>query len=1154
MKLKVVVCAAVIALLSLTSIWAQSPQGTITGTISDAQGARVPGAEIVATQVATNLTFKGRSSEDGTYVVPNLPVGVFEVSVSASGFKVFRRTDIRLEVSQRLRLDITLEIGQISETVTVQGEVTRVRTEESSLGTVVERQRIEQLPLNGRHVFNLVKLVTGVQPVDRTADGFGEITNQGFSQIQFNGGPIYGNQIYLDGGANTVPVHNEIGVVPMVDAVEEFKVETNALKAEFGQTSGGVVNVVTKAGTNSFHGSLYEFARNDAMDARNAFATQVDSSTGRIKPVLRYNQYGGTVGGPVLIPKLYNGKNRTFFFGGYEQWRYRNSEIRWASVPTPDQRAGDFSNTRDARGTLIPIYDPDTTRVNPSGAGYVRDPMVGNIVPKSRMDPLSLRVLEYMPIPNATPINQYTNQNNFYSLAVQPSNQGVTNIRLDHRISDADSTFFRYSGTRNTRWGQGYGLGPADPDLFARHDQRDNHNWILTETHVFSPNVINEFKGNVTRQNLPFQSLGYGGDWPKKLGYPSIIPQDIFPAVTIADMLQLGPTSFAFGLRAQNNLQIADSLTWIRGKHQIKFGIDQRWIRENWINKSLPSGQFSFAASLTGNPQVAAGTGVGMATYLLGDVTGGSLTIRSHMSFHSWSHASYVQDDYKITPRLTLNFGLRYDLRSTPVERWNKHSNFEPYMTNTETGMLGVLTYAGVTAARSFVDRNNHDLGPRVGFAYALTRDGKTAIRGGYGIVHMLTESYDMQADSSNSLGWEATTSFSSTRGSNYPAFQFSVGPTSLIQPKGASGGPSAYRGQSVRAQNRLAPPMYLQQINLTLQREIPGQWVLSASYAGDRGVHIPGSNYNLNQLDPKYYLQYGLALQEQLPNPFYGQIASGGLSGTTISRSQLLLPYPDYGSVMTMANHGNSSTYHSLQLTAEKRYARGISALVSYTNSKLIDESYSSAGSSGESGDFRVGRLNRRVDRAIDQNDVSQRLVASGVFELPFGKGKPIAGDAGPVVNYLIGGWQLNTVTTAQAGKPLSVRGANNFALNWPDLLRNPTLHGDDRGVLKWFDTSAFGNPADFTVGNGPRTLPDTRGPGMVQVDLSAFKNFRVREGMLVEFRAEAFNFLNHVNLNDPGTGFSPNRQGQNTSAAFGRITSAMKARSIQLGLRLSF
>ncbi len=1147
--------AALIAMLAAAPLIAQSPQGTITGTISDSQGARVPGVEVVATAVATNLTYKGSSSQDGTYVIAALPVGRYEVTATSAGFKTFKRTDIQLEVAQRLRLDITLEIGQLTETITVEGEVSRVRTEESALGTVVERRRIEQLPMNGRHVFNLVKLVTGVQPIDRGADGFGEITNQGFSQIQFNGGPVYGTQMFLDGGANTVPVHNEISVVPMVDAVEEFKVETNGLKAEFGQTSGGVVNIVTKSGTNEVHGSLYEFFRNDALDARNAFATQVASNTGRIKPVLRYNQYGGTVGGPVWMPKVYDGRNRTFFFVGYEQWRFRNSEIRRATVPTPLERAGDFSNTRDGNGVLLPIYDTATTRANPNGSGFIRDIMPGNIVPKNRQDPLSLKVLEFMPLPNTPPLNAFSNTNNFYSLAVQPSNQGVTNMRFDHRISDKDSAFFRYSGTRNTRWGQGYGLGPADPDTFARIDQRDNHNFVATETHIFSPSIINEFKANVTRQNLPFQSIGYGGDWPRKLGYPSIIPNDMFPAVGIGGMLQLGPTSFSFGLRAQNQVQFADSLTWIRGKHTIKIGVDQRYIRENWINKSNPSGSFTFAAGLTGDPQRPAGTGVGMATYLLGAVSGGSLTVRSHMSFHSWSHASYVQDDWKVTPRLTLNFGLRYDLRSGPVERWNKHSNFEPFTINPETKHLGLLNYAGVNGyPRNFVNRNNRDFGPRVGFAYDITGDGKTVIRGAYGIVHMLTESYDMQADSSNSLGWEATTPFASTLGSNYPAFQFSVGPTSLIQPKGAAGGPNAFRGLAVRWQSLVAPPPYLQQANLTLQREIVGQWVVSASYAGNRGVNIPGSNYNLNQLDPKYYLEYGLALQNNVPNPYYGQIASGALAGTTVPRSQLLLPYPDYGSVMTMANHGNSSTYHSVQLTLEKRYAKGISALFSYTGGKLIDESFSSAGSSGETGDFRVGRLNRRVDRAIDQNDVSQRFVGSGVFELPFGKGKKFASDAPTAVDYIIGGWQVNTITTIQTGTPLMVRGANNFTISWPDLLRDPTLKGNNRGVSKWFDTTAFANPRDFVIGNAPRTLPNTRGPGMVSMDLSAFKNFMIMEKSKLEFRAEAFNFLNHVNLNNPGVSFSPNRQGVNTNAAFGVITSSMKARSVQLGLRLTF
>lgn len=1141
-------------LLLASAALAQSPLGTIAGTITDAQQARVPGVQLEARNVGTGISYRATSSADGTYVIPNLPVGRYELSATASGFKTFRRTDITLEVGQRLRLDIALELGAVAETVTVTGEVSRVQTEQSALGTVVERQRIEQLPLNGRHVFNLVKLVAGVRPVDRSADGFGEITNQGFSQISFNGGPIYANQFFIDGGMNTVPVHNEISVVPMTDAVEEFKVETNALKAEFGQTSGGVVNLVTKAGTNEVHGSLYEFFRNDSLDARHAFAVAPDPLSGRIKPVLRYNQFGGTVGGPVWLPKVYNGRNRTFFFFGYEQWRHRTSSLERRTVPTPAQREGDFSTTFDGRGNLIALFDPATTRPNPAGSGFVRSPLPGNTVPKSRMDAVSLKVLEFMPLPNTTPEDRLTNALNFLSLASTPVNQGVTNIRFDHRFSERDSFLGRYSVTRNTRQGSGLGLGPADPETFARRDQRDNHNVILTETHVFSPSVINEVKANVTRQNLPFLHSSFGGNWPDKLGMPKIFPRELFPRVDIAGMLSLGAGSFAAGIRAQHTLQLADSVTIVKGRHQIKIGTDQRWNRLNWRRFGYISGNFSFSAGLTGDPQRPAGTGIGMATFLLGEVSGGSQEFLPSFSFHSWSNGTYIQDDFKLTPRLTLNLGLRYDYSSTPVERHNRHSNFDPFVVNPETKYLGVLTYAGVTAPRTFVDPDRNNFGPRFGFAYDLTGDGKTAIRGGYGLVYLLTESGDTQGDDSNAFGFSASTPFVAVGGGPFKAFRFSEGPTSLVTALGPAGGPSAFRGFSVRYQDRHAPTPYLQQWNLTLQRELRGRWVVSAAYAGNKGTKLFGANYDLNQLDPaNFALQ--LRLQDLVPNPFFGQILSGGLSGTTVSRSQLLKPLPDYLTVTTYANHGSSSIYHSLQVTIERRYAQGLSALISYTNSKLINDSFSSAGSAGAIGEFRVGRFNRRLERAIDQNDVTHRLVGSAVYELPFGPGKPWLGSATGIVGHLVGGWQINTITTIESGTPLMVRGANNFTgINFPDVIRDPTLPRSQRSVARWFDTDAFRNPADWVIGNAPRTLSNTRGPGMVDVALSAFKNFRLAERKQLEFRAEAFNALNHVNYTNPNVSFSPNRQGVNTNALFGRITNSLAARRIQLGLRLTW
>lgn len=557
------------------NLTAQTSLGTITGTVTDPTGSPRPSVEVTARAAATGLTYKGQTNESGVYVIPNVPIGEFTVTATATGFKQVQRTGVNVEVAQRLRVDITLEIGNVAESVEVRAEIPRIQTEDSSLGTVVERKRIEDLPLNGRHVFNLVKVVAGVVPRANNTDGFAEVSNQTFSQIRINGGPAYGNQFFLDGVSNTAAVHNEIAVVPMADSVQEFRVETNALKAEYGQTAGGVVNVVTKSGGNELRGSLYEFFRNDALDARNAFSTQPDPRTGRTKQVLRYNQYGGTVGGPVVIPRLYNGRNRTFFYGGVEQWKWRSTgNPQLGTVATPEQRAGDFSRTFDSRGALIPIYDPATTKPNSAGSGFVRDVFPGNIIPRDRFDALALRVLPYMPLPNATPTDRFTNSNNFVSLAKSTSDQTVTTTRLDHRFSESDNLFFRYSGTWNTLRNAGFGLGPADPS--ARNDQRNNHNAVLSYTKTLSPSILNDLRAGFTRQWLPFLHPSFDQEWPRQLGYPEIVPQDAFPPVQVGGLLTIGNPNFSGGLRAQNITQLVDQVSIIRGNHSLKAGIDLR--------------------------------------------------------------------------------------------------------------------------------------------------------------------------------------------------------------------------------------------------------------------------------------------------------------------------------------------------------------------------------------------------------------------------------------------------------------------------------------------------------------------------------------------------------------------------------------------------
>jgi hypothetical protein len=1157
MKFSVRSAIVLLALSLALPAAAQTSLATITGTVTDQQGAGMPAVRITVTAVTTNLKYSRETNADGTYVIPQLPIGLYSLEATSTGFKTYQQTGINLEVGQRLRVDIQMDVGNVAESVSVTAEIPRVQTEDSMLGTTVERKRIEELPLNGRHVFNLVKIVAGVQPRFNNTDGFAEISNQNFSQMRINGGPAYGNQFMLDGSVNSAPVHNEIAVVPMSDAVEEFRVETNALKAEFGQTSGGVINVVTKMGGNEVHGSAYEFLRNDALDARNAFATQPDPRTGRIKQVLRYNQFGGTVGGPVWLPKLYDGRNRTFFFAGYEKWLWRSTgSPRLGSVAHPDFRRGDFSNLRDGQGRQIPIYDPATTRPNPNGSGYIRDPFPGNIIPSDRIDPLSARVMAYHPMPNAIPTDPFTFANNYIALIPSSSDQGVATLRLDHRFGEQDMVFFRYSSTRNTRRDRGWGLEEADP--VARDDQRDNHNAIVNYTRVINPRVVNDFRFAVSRQWLPFLHPSFDQGWPAKLGYPSQIPQDQFPPVVLGSgLLGIGQAAFSGGLRAQQYVQIVDSVTLNSGRHTFKTGFDLRWSRLSFINRVNPSGRFDFGPALTGNPLQPANTGHGFASFLLGEVGGGNLGYRPFFQHRSLPLGVYFQDDWKVTRKLTLNLGIRYDISPGPTEIHDRHSSFDPFQISPVTGMPGVLQYAGVDGRpRSYVDLDKNNFGPRAGFAWDPFGDGKTAIRAGYGLIYTISEIGHTQGDNSSAFGFSVDTPFQGPAGQPARAFKFSEGPSVLLQPLGAAGGPSAFRGFNAQWQDRGGRTPYLQQWNFTIQRSVIGGWTASAVYAGSRGVKLFGGNYNLNQLDPQYFSQ-GLALQDQVANPFFGQILTGPLSNATVQRQVLLRAFPDYQTVQTFAANNASSTYHSFQMIIEKRYSNGISALISYTNSKLITDALSVGGGGNATGlgDFRIGAYNRRLEKAIDQDDVSQRLVASGVVELPFGRGRKFGNNMNTVLNGFLGGWQLNTVTTLQTGLPLQVRGSNNFTgINYPDLVADPSLPSSERSANRWFNTEAFRNPANFVIGNAPRTLPSTRGPGLVDVSFSVFKTFSFMERFRLETRWEMFNALNNVNLNMPNTSFTPNAAGVNTNANFGRIFGSLDARRMQLGMRLTF
>jgi len=584
-------------LFSSGSSMAQTATATITGTVTDGTGAVVPNAQVTVQAHGTGLTYQATSTSDGTYTVPLLPVGTYDIAVSAAGFGKVKQTGVTLDVGQRFRADTTLQVGGSQELITVTSTTAALQTDESSVGNVIEGRAIQELPLNGRQPFTLVLLVPGVQTTSRGSNGFADASNQGFSRLRINGGSTVGNQFLLDGAMDTLPTINEVSVVPMVDSIAEFRVITNTPSAEFGLSSGGYVNLATRTGTNDWHLTAYEFVRNDILNAVNRFATR-DPITGRLKPILRYNQFGGTVGGPVWIPKIYHGRDRTFFFFGYEQWHQRSASLQRSTVPTALQRSGDFSQTYASASstTPIPIYDPASTTANPNGNGFVRTQFAGNKVP--RFDPVALAVLNYMPLPNIAPTDPKTNALNFYSEATGGIDQDVIAARVDHHISSLDNIFVRYAGNLNTTNTVGYGLGDADP--LARNDTRKNYNLAVGETHTFSSSVLNEFRASFVRQNLTFLSPSVGKNYPEQLGFPSIILQTEFPSVQVSGMLSLGPSTgtFTAGNRIGTVIQFADSVTWVKGKHNFKFGVEdhvtrreQAWLLRifSWDRSSVAS-------------------------------------------------------------------------------------------------------------------------------------------------------------------------------------------------------------------------------------------------------------------------------------------------------------------------------------------------------------------------------------------------------------------------------------------------------------------------------------------------------------------------------------------------------------------------------------
>ncbi len=1121
--------SVLVSLFAFSSIgFAQQGRGTIRGLITDSSGASIAAAQVSVTNVATNQTFRTESSSDGLYQAPNLSVGDYTVTVEKTGFRRAVRSGLQLQVDQRAQVDVQLDIGQVAETVEVTGQAPLVDTSNTSIGKVVDQRRVAELPLNGRSALALTLLTPSVKSnAGPTSSGFADRGIQ-LSSISINGGPNAMNGQLLDGGNNIQSYIGEVAINPGVDSVEEFKVQSGGMSAEYGFTAGGVINMVTKSGTNQLHGSVYEFFRNDALDARNTFAPT--------KPPFRYNQFGASVGGPVI-------RDRTFFFGNWEEYRYRRSQSRIGTFPTAQQRDGNFSDLRNAQGNLIPIYNPFSTQG--SGTGVTRDLFPGNVIPSSLLDPVSKNVNQFYPLPNRTPSDPFTNANNFQNLSSEIQMMRQYTIKADHRFSDRNSMFGRYSFfNHKTDNGAGGASIYTNEVVAKRDDDLKNWNAVISDTHVFSPTVINELRIGATRGFFPFVVRSFGGGWPQQLGLPSIVPSDTVPAVSNG---LPGFNTGTAGVRGSLNWQFLDQVNIIRGGHSVKIGVDVRLLQGHNLQRSQPSGSYTFASGLTANPRTPAGSGNGYATFLLGAVSNASVTTHLGESQVQHTLSGFVQDDWKISRRLTLNFGLRYDYQSQAVERNNGSTNFDPYCT-LPNGLVGCLAFAGVNGQpRNWRNEDFSNFGPRFGFAYDLFGNTRTVVRGGYGVLYpsqMWRENYG----SANGFAQTSTTYPSSDP--NQAAFLFRQGfPFAPTPPQGRALGADAFLGQNISYDETDGDIPHSQQFTLSVQQQLWQSWLIEASYAGNLGRGFTAGSYDLNQLDPQF-LSLGQGLQQQVPNPYAG-LVPGALGRPTITREQSLRPFPYYNTISVRNPRLGSYNSHLFLFSAEKRMSRGLTFLLSYTAGKIISDSLATPVNFGPIEQasivgYQNGKYNRAAERSVDPTDVSQRATVSLLYELPFGRGQQ-------GWNRLIGGWQINTIGIMQTGIPLNITGANNQRANRPDStgvsakLDNPT-------VDRWFDTTQFVNPTQFTFGNVGKTLPDVRTPGTVNWDLSFIKNTRIVERMNLQFRAEMFNFLNHVNLGAPNTGFVAGPNGFNQSGNFGRITSARDARTIQLALKLSF
>ena len=1159
--LLVVAALVVSAGLPLAHSQTLASTSSFSGSVSDPSGARVANANLTLSSAENGITRVFKTDGEGNFSFALLPAATYTLTVEATGFRTLKQPGITLEVGQSAAQSLTLTIGESTQ-IEVTATTPLLQTDDANIGAEISTKMVTELPLNLRNVFNLVQLNSSVSNSQRQlieSGGSQGTADQDVSFFNFGGGFFGTTAFLLDGAWDSIGSWGGVIYVPSPDNVQEFKVQQNTFSTQYGWSTGNVINVVTKSGGSRLHGDAYEYLRNGKLDAKYFF------NTGK-KPNSHRNQYGFAVGGPVYIPGVYKQHDKTFFFFNYEAHRQNdplNADV--ATVPIPAFRTGDFSALlgasagQDALCRPIlsgQIYDPYTTRQvtatcgpNSGSTVWIRDPLAGNNLANAvnGIDPIGQQLVNFYP----APINDQLS-GNWSAAGLGANNSTEYSVRIDHNVSDKMRLYGRYSFKKEFKDESPAYYGADNPAGPGQRNPNNRYNIALGMSEVFSPTFT--MSGNLGLvhwvEGNDVQSKGFK---VSSLGLPafldSVSPE--FPVIAADGYRGEGPQQGA-GQGAFPRAAATGSLDFVkvRGAHQLTFGYMAVALDENGGRFHTTSFNFDSAFTAGPDPQnTTTGTGNSIASLLLGTPASGNTGVTVSQTSRTWLHGTYLQDDWKATRKLTLNLGIRWEIPRPVTDRLDRLARFDYNAVNPISAMVG-NTYKGEQVFATSGDRGQYDVSykqfaPRFGFAYQLMP--KLVARGGYGVF------YPRQYPGTPIIpGFASQTPYvASTNGVGPCAGcmlqnAFSGG---LVPIVGKSSGGLTDVGFDTTAVSHSRKTYYDQQWSIGVQFAPTASDVMELSYVGNHSVHVVTSGFNLDQLDAKY-LSMGDALDNLVPNPFFGYITSSGcgLANPTVQQGQLLKPYPQFCSVNENLVPGGDGRYNALDFNYTHRATRGLTLLASYTFSKFLDNIGGPTTWANTSGNFSENIrnvYNLAAEKSVDANDITHSFVLSYVYEVPVGRGRKLGSGMNSVLNAVVGGWQTSGVATFKGGFPLRINVANR---NEFGLGQNVNVvgnyHVSHQGRNQWFNPAAFAQADKWTLGNAPRYFSDLRAPGYNNWDMSIQKYFPLHESVRLQFRLDMFNAFNHVNFYKPDTNFG--------SGTIGTLNAAWGPRQMQAALKL--